>query len=107
MTKSEQAMADTIQILLAAGFKPDGQTRIEHVRVPTKESPILGGTGGVIASFGGRERYTKEGTDIRATVGLRTTSIYRSEGSGKNSVRGIAALPTSDHAGLRKVLSEL
>jgi len=53
------------------------QTNIERVRIPTMKSPILGGIGGEARTFGGRQRYTKLGTDLRVTVGPRTVNVYR------------------------------
>lgn len=100
-------MADTIQILLAAGFTPDGQTKVEQVRIPTKDCPVFGQSGGELATLGGRQRFAKAGTDIKATVGLRTTALYRSAGGGLGGVKGIASMETKDHTALRKAVAAL
>lgn len=106
-TKTEQAMADAIDALLCAGFEPDGQTREEVVRVPTKASPLLGLSGGELAKFGGRQRFAKAGTNIKATVGPRTTAIYRVVGAGLAGVRGIATHDTSDSETIRATVAGL
>ncbi|WP_298151050.1 hypothetical protein [Flavobacterium sp.] len=100
-------MADAIQILIAAGFAPDGQTKQEHVRIPTANSPVFGGSGGELATFGGRQRFAKTGTDIKATVGLRTTALYRSTGGGLSGVQGIASMNTNDQSALRQAIANL
>jgi len=48
----------------------------EHVRIPTMKAPVLGGMGGERRTLGGRSRYVLPGTDLRVTVGPRTTNIY-------------------------------
>lgn len=106
-TKTQQAMASAIDALLGAGFEPDGQTREEVVRVPTKASPLLGLSGGELAKFGGRQRFAKTGTNIKATVGPRTTAIYRVGGKGLAGVRGIASHDTSDGQALHATLAGL
>jgi hypothetical protein len=72
-----------LSLLAAEGFVTDGETRKEVVRVPTQRSPLLGRGGGELRSFGGRQRLSKPGTDLRATVGPRTTFVYRALGGGK------------------------
>lgn len=104
LTRAQLAMADAIDRLLDQGFVPDGQTRVEIVRVPTRSSPLLGRSGGVLARLGGRQRFMRTGTDLRATVGPRTVAIYRVTGTG---VAGVAAFDTSDLAKLSQVLEHL
>jgi hypothetical protein len=106
-TKTQQAMAAAIDALLAAGFEPDGQTREEVVRVPTRQSPVLGYSGGELARFGGRQRFAQRGTNVKATVGPRTTAVYRIEGAGLAGVRGIASHDTSDGASIRATIAGL
>ena len=77
MTKSEQAQAEVIQLLFNAGFTADGETARTAVRVPTVANPLFGKAGGVLTTFGGRVRFAKPGTNIRATVGTRTVCLYR------------------------------
>ena len=74
---------EVITALLDLGFAPAGETREEHVRIPTMRSPVLGGMGGERRTLGGRARYTLPGTDLRVTVGPRTTNVYYSRGGGK------------------------
>lgn len=103
MTKTEQAKAAAIQALLDAGFAPDGETPTETVRVPTRNSPLFGKSGGELATFGGRLRFSKAGTDIKATVGTRTTYLYRSH----NGISGIAHLDTKNIEGVKSALMGL
>jgi hypothetical protein len=107
MNKSEEAMAAVIDMLLAAGFVPDGETRVVHVRIPTANSPVFGRSGGEMAKLGGRQRFVKQGTTIKATIGLRTTALYRSEGNGLNGVRGIATHDTKDLSAICAVVETL
>lgn len=74
---------ETVALLLDLGFQPAGETRLEHVRIPTMASPVLGGMGGERRTLGGRARYALPGTDLRVTVGPRTTNVYYARGSGK------------------------
>lgn len=74
---------EVITTLLDLGFSPAGETALEHVRIPTMRSPVLGGMGGERRTFGGRARYALPGTDLRVTVGPRTTNVYFSRGGGK------------------------
>ena len=71
---------EVITQLLDLGFAPAGETREEHVRIPTMRSPVLGGMGGERRTLGGRARYALPGTDLRVTVGPRTTNVYYSRG---------------------------
>lgn len=106
-SKTEQAMEAVINALLTAGFQPDGQTREETVRIPTAASPVFGRSGGELAKFGGRQRYSQTGTNIKATVGPRTTAIYRVEGKGIEGVCGIATHKTSDSQAIAATISSL
>ena len=72
-----------VDALLELGFAPAGETRQEHVRIPTMSAPVLGGMGGERRTLGGRARYALPGTDLRITVGPRTTNIYYARGAGK------------------------
>jgi len=74
---------EVVALLLDLGFAPAGETREEHVRIPTMRSPVLGGMGGERRSLGGRARYALPGTDLRVTVGPRTVNVYFSRGGGK------------------------
>lgn len=107
MSKTEKSMASAIDALLVVGFLPDGQTREEIVRVPTQQSPLLGLSGGVLAKFGGRQRFAHAATGVKATVGPRTTAIYRIDGPGLAGVTGIATHNTSDGDAIRATLSAL
>lgn len=95
MSKRKEAKATVVQVLLDSGFVADGATRTEHVRVPTKRVPLYGTSGGELATFGGRARFTVPGSGLKATVGDRTTYLYRvPEGGGQ--VEGLAHLDTMD-----------
>lgn len=74
---------EVITTLLELGFAPAGETREEIVRIPTMRSPVYGGLGGERRTLGGRARYALPGTDLRVTVGPRTTNVYFSRGGGK------------------------
>lgn len=107
MTRQEKASARisaAAQILTATGYVPAGETRQETVRVGTSASPVLGGTGGEMRTFGGRVRFELPGTDRRATVGPQTTQLYRViDGKAQDFV----SLTTSDTAALSRALVEL
>lgn len=107
MSKAALAMEEVVKCLSAAGFVEDGATRTERVRMPTKDSPVFGQSGGQLATFGGRMRLIKEGTSIKATVGKRTTALYEVQGAGLTGVRGIASLDTSDIENIRAAVSAL
>lgn len=106
-SRTEQAMAVAIDALLSAGFAPDGQTREEIVRIPTKNSPLYGRSGGELAKLGGRQRFALGTTNIKATVGKRSVAVYRIEGQGLAGITGIASFDTSDIDRLRSVLASL
>jgi hypothetical protein len=74
---------EVVGTLLDLGFAPAGETPLEHVRIPTMKAPVLGGMGGERRTLGGRARYALPGTDLRVTVGPRTTNVYFSRGGGK------------------------
>ena len=67
-------MDNIIKWLLDNGWSADGQTITETVRIPTVRSPVFGGTGGELATFGGRQRFRK-GSQF-CTVGKRTVNFY-------------------------------
>lgn len=73
-------VGEVIATLLDLGFSPAGETQLEHVRIPTMRAPVLGGMGGERRTLGGRARYVLPGTDLRVTVGPRTTNVYFSRG---------------------------
>lgn len=65
-----------VAVLTANGFVPDGMTRSESVRIGSSDNPILGGSGGKVVFSGGRMRFHKPGSVIKATVGKITTCFY-------------------------------
>lgn len=107
MEKARSPVEEVVACLASAGFAEDGATRTEQVRIPTKDSPVYGKSGGELATFGGRMRFAKAGTRIRATVGKRTTAIYEISGPGLAGVRGIASLETRDIERIRAALGAL
>jgi len=74
---------EVITTLLELGFAPAGSTAEQIVRIPTMRSPVYGGMGGERRKLGGRARYALPDTDLRVTVGPRTTNVYFSRGGGK------------------------
>jgi hypothetical protein len=69
-----------IKTLLSAGLTEDGATRQEQVRIPTLRAPLScgGKAGGERRTLGGRRRFAGgPGREVRATVGTRTTFVYR------------------------------
>lgn len=74
---------ETVVLLLELGFVPAGTTTEQIVRIPTMRSPVYGGLGGERRTLGGRARYALPGTELRVTVGPRTTNVYYSRGGGK------------------------
>lgn len=97
-TPSAQAMLNAIRELEARGFEPDGHTATQEVRVATSRSPVFGGIGGERRTFGGRARFRIPNTDIRATVGKRSTCLYHAKGD------FLATIETKDLAALRAAL---
>lgn len=105
-TRQEKAAARitaAAQILTAAGYVPAGETHQEAVRMGTSASPVYGGTGGEVRTFGGRARFELPGTDRRATVGTQSVSLYRVLG---RKAQGFRNVPTSDTEALRCALTE-
>jgi hypothetical protein len=105
-TQMDNVKATAIQALLDAGFELDGETQRQTVRIPTKNSPILGRSGGELVTSGGRIRLMKPNTNIKATVGGRTICLYRIS-ERKNGVSSIANVNTKDLEGLNKALFSL
>jgi hypothetical protein len=91
--------AKAIEVVLAGGFVPAGETTTQTVRIPTTRSPVYGGAGGEIATFGGRQRFTKPDTDMRVTVGKITTYFYEVE---KGETKGGISINTRETERIRK-----
>ncbi len=79
MAKGPSAQEQVDSMLLAAGFGADGETPRETFRGESPTSRIYGGIGGRLVTTGGRARYALPGTNVKATVGPRSTSVYRVE----------------------------
>lgn len=73
-------VAQVIALLQDHGFQDDGRTQEESVRVSTRASPVLGKTGGELATFGGRQRFAHP-SGWKVTVGKRTVCVYRPDQS--------------------------
>lgn len=97
-TRQHKTQAAAIEALLAAGFEAAGETATQQVRIPTVRSPVFGGVGGELATLGGRPRFVKPGSTLRATVGPVTTCFYDVV-DGKTNYR--ANLRTKDVAGIK------
>ena len=100
-------MQKTIETLLSEGFSEVGLTKVEIVRVPTITVPVFGGSGGKLTKFGGRLKFEYPSTDIKVTVGKRTTSFYLQKGSGIEGVKGLKSFKTSDLPEIKKFIEEL
>lgn len=71
----EEFLRQVASLLLAVGWTDDGRTQTETVRIPTTRSPVFGGAGGEIRTFGGRRRF-KRGEE-RVTIGARSIAWFR------------------------------
>lgn len=118
MTKTDTAIQAVLAALASAGFADDGQTKQETVRVPTQASPVFGAAGGELRTFGGRARFVLPGseldgpmngnTQVRVTVGARTTFFYRNVYRGWSQyTTEIARLRTKDLVAIQEVLASL
>lgn len=95
---------EVIATLLDLGFVPAGETTEQIVRMPTMRVPVYGGLGGERRTLGGRDRYVLPGTELRATVGPRTTNVYFSR-SGKIEFVLNAKTPQLTAGALRQVVA--
>jgi hypothetical protein len=70
-------MEKVIELVQRFGFKPDGETRTETVRIPTTRVPLTcgGKGGGEIRTFGGRQRF-RRADGRKVTVGRRSVYFY-------------------------------
>jgi hypothetical protein len=75
--RSNGTLEEILLLLRDRGWEPDGQTRSETVRIPTARSPVYGGIGGELATFGGRIRLKLPGTNWKVTCGMRTLCTYQ------------------------------
>lgn len=76
-------MQSVIDLLLQLGWLRDGQTRVETVRLPTRETPVYGRggvMGGKLVTQGGRTRFHLSGTRWYATVGKRSACAFQHDG---------------------------
>ena len=64
-----------VGLLSERGFRADGFTDSQTVRIPTVRAPVFGGIGGEVATFGGRRRFKRD--SLKVTVGKRTTYFYK------------------------------
>jgi hypothetical protein len=68
-----------VDLLLANGWEEDGQTPVQTFRTGSAGNPIYGGIGGKICHIGGRMRFKKPNTFMKATVGKLTSCFYEVE----------------------------
>ncbi len=104
MKNSELNMANVINLLIDNCFIEDGKTKETTVRIPTVDSPLFGKSGGILVTFGGRLRFNKENTTIKATVGKRTTYIYYLENS---TPKTLISVDTKEFEKIKEVICSL
>ncbi len=94
----------TIQLLLDDGFVPEGLTVEEGFRIPKRDSPLFHTAGEELSKLGTRVRLVKTGTDIRATVGMRSTALFIRAG---DSIDGVGNMQSVDTADVREIQAYL
>lgn len=99
MSAADRAKAEVIAVLLEAGFVPDGEAGYTTSYLRTFNGACEW------ARTNSRARLRKEGSDVKATVGARTTALYRVTGPGLDGVRGIASLDTKDLSAIRTAVA--
>jgi hypothetical protein len=97
-------MTAVIKLLLDKGFVEDGVTATEQVRIPTVQTPVFGGAGGTLATFGGRQRFSHPVSKVKATVGLVTTFFYTVN---NKTTKPIAHLRTKDFDEVLEVVTKI
>jgi hypothetical protein len=103
---NQKKVAAVVDLLLQAGWVHDGRTREETVRVGTNTSPIYGGTGGELRTFGGRVRMVDHRSSEptrKVTIGPVTTYFYEIL---TNRVQNPKHLRTSDLGAIRLAAGE-
>ncbi|WP_439392389.1 hypothetical protein ACRQ5Q_22600 [Bradyrhizobium sp. PMVTL-01] len=68
-----------VDLLLASGWVEDGHTASQSFRSGSASSPVYGGMGGTVSHTGGRMRFKKPGTMMKATIGKLTSCFYEVE----------------------------
>jgi hypothetical protein len=74
MSELQERATRIINALTQSGWVADGYTSCTTVRMPTRNSPLYGRSGGKLVSFGGRVRLKKG--DRFVTVGQKTVCFY-------------------------------
>lgn len=95
------AVQAAFDILGECGWIPAGTTSTETVRIPTTRSPVFGGMGGELRTFGGRSRFQKMNWFV--TVGPRTVNFYKRAADGP---AGMIQAKTSDVVRIRELANE-
>ena len=85
---SPNPIESVVAVLGEHGWLVDGQTAQQTVRIPTSRSPVFGGVGGKVATFGGRRRFRRGETFC--TVGARTVNFYERDERGPRNMRQAA-----------------
>lgn len=95
-------MDEIIRELQKRGWAIDGRTQSKTVRIPTQRVPLLGKSGGELATFGSRIRLCRK--DLYVTIGKRTTFFYTKGVTGvvskarvKTSLQNVLAAEHSLH----------
>lgn len=68
-----------VTLLVKCGWVPDGETRSQQFRSGSSANPLYGGIGGEVSFIGGRMRFRKPDSPMKATVGKLTTCFYEVE----------------------------
>ncbi len=78
-----------VDLLLANGWEADGRTPTETFRTGSASNPIYGGMGGKLCTVGGRIRFKKPDTFMKATIGKLTSCFYEVENGQTNYAANI------------------
>jgi len=105
--KSELAIASVIDLLLESDFIPNINPRLDVFQTHLTQNSLIGKTSKDLAKLGGRLRFEKMGTNIKARVGSQTTFFYFLQGLGTDCVRGIASHNTRNIDSIRETVDGL
>lgn len=101
------AITSVIDLLLEAKFIPNEQARVEIFQNSSANNPLLGKSSKCLAKIGGRLRFEKIGTNIKATVSAKTTYFYFLQGFGTDCVKSIASHDTKNINSIKTTVDSL